>query len=257
MDANWLKQGDDPLFGDMLWSKPERKSARGKLLIIGGHLHGFDRAAAVYENAIEAGAGEVKVVLPDKLKPVLGKSLEQAVFVASTSAGTLSKDSSGQLKSYVEWADVVVLAQTGYNSETSLLLVNLIAETDKPIILTDDALNDIKHDIGLALRPPVMAVLSLNGLQSLQSALKSQRAISHDMGLRPLVLALAGDDTLSKVAIATVYDNEIVTIAGGQAVSTKRSKQPELAALAAWMAVWWMWQPAKPFEAMAAAAFEF
>jgi len=52
----WHKQtAEKPLFPDMLWSKPENKSHAGKLLIIGGNLHGFAAAAEAYNQATKAG----------------------------------------------------------------------------------------------------------------------------------------------------------------------------------------------------------
>jgi len=257
MEDNWLKQQDEPLFGDLLWSKPERKSARGKLLIIGGHLHGFERAAAAFVNAVEAGAGEVKVVLPDKLKPVLADSLETAVFTASTNSGTLAKDSHDELMAFAEWADAVLLVQPGDNSETSLAITRFISHNTKPLIIGDDVLSVIKHDMTSLLKPPLTMALSIGGLQTLLKGLGSEYSLRHDMGLRPLVLALAGEEKLEHFGIATVCGPDVVTAAGGRAVTTRRDKQPDLSALAAWLAVWWMWQPNKQLEALATAAFEF
>ena len=257
MEDNWLKQQDEPLFSDILWSKPERKSARGKLLIIGGHLHGFERAATAFLNATEAGAGEVKVVLPDKLKPVLAGSLETAVFTASTNSGTLAKDSYDELMAFAEWADAVLLVQPGDNSETSLAITQFISQNTKPLVIGDDVLSVIKHDMSSLLKPPLMLALSIGGLQALLKGLGSSYSLRHDMGLRPLVLALTEEAKLEGFGIATVSGPDVVTVAGGKAVTTRRNKQPQLDALAAWLAVWWMWQPNKLLEAMATAAFEF
>ena len=38
----WHKQtSSKPLFPELIWSRPENRQLAGKLLIIGGNLHGF------------------------------------------------------------------------------------------------------------------------------------------------------------------------------------------------------------------------
>ena len=257
MENGWQKQGDQPLFDDALWAKPERKSQAGKLLIVGGHLHGFDQAALAYQNSVEAGIGQVKVVLPDKLKPILGKSLDQAVFVPSTASGTMAKSASQPLAAFVDWSDTVLVIQTGDNSETALLVTDLVGERPKPMVITDEVINNVKHDMSHVLKPPTLAVLSLEGLQALLKGVGAKNFIQHDMGLRPLVLALSQEDKLRQLNLLTAYEDTAVAIARGKAVTTKRAKRPQMAALAAWAAVWWTWLPDKPLQALASASFEF
>lgn len=254
----WLKQTDEPLFPDTLWAKPERKNQAGKLLIIGGHLHGFEQAATAYENSTLAGIGQVKVTLPDKLKPLLGSSLEGAVFSASTNSGTLAQASLSELKSYATWADGVLLLQPGENSETTLLLTRFIKEVDKPLIIAEDVMTQIQHDFKQLIPASTSwLILTVNGLQTVMKLLGSQRAIRHDMGLRPLVVATTSEPLLSPYNILCIYEDNVVVLSGGLAITTRRSPEPQLAALAAWAATWWIQQPTKPLEAIATAVFEF
>jgi len=258
MDDNWLKQTDEPLFPDLLWSKPERKDQAGKLLIIGGHAHGFNRAAAAYVGAEEAGIGEVKVVLPDKLKSVVGASLSGAVYAPSTASGTLAAEALDALNRYAERADAVLLVQPGDNSQTALTLARFIKASQRPVILVDDVVEQIKHDFIELLKPGhSLLVLSLNGLQSVMKLVGAERTVQHDMGLRPLILSLTQEPKLAGFKIITVVEDSIVAVAGGRAVSTTRTSRPELSALAAFAAAWWIWQPAQPLEALATAVFEF
>ena len=38
----WHKQtAENPLYEDVLWARPENKHGAGKLLVVGGNLHGF------------------------------------------------------------------------------------------------------------------------------------------------------------------------------------------------------------------------
>jgi NAD(P)H-hydrate repair Nnr-like enzyme with NAD(P)H-hydrate dehydratase domain len=91
-NTNWLKQvADKPLFPDLLWSRPENKRQAGKLLIVGGNLHGFAVPMAAYNAATAAGIGSARVILPEKLKKALGTSFTEAEFAPSTPSGSLSR----------------------------------------------------------------------------------------------------------------------------------------------------------------------
>lgn len=67
----WHKQAAEPLFPDLLWSRPENRQARGKLLIVGGNLHGFSAPAEAYREADKAGVGNTRVLLPNAIQPAL------------------------------------------------------------------------------------------------------------------------------------------------------------------------------------------
>jgi NAD(P)H-hydrate repair Nnr-like enzyme with NAD(P)H-hydrate dehydratase domain len=65
----WLRQDvKKPLFPDLMWSKPETKSQAGKLLILGGNVHGFSAAAESFNEATKAGIGTARVLMPDILQ---------------------------------------------------------------------------------------------------------------------------------------------------------------------------------------------
>ena len=77
----WHKQtADQPLFKDLLWSRPENRAQAGKLVIIGGNLHGISAPAEAYRQAEKAGAGSVRVLLPDSLKKTVGRMIEQGEY---------------------------------------------------------------------------------------------------------------------------------------------------------------------------------
>ena len=62
----------------MLWSRPENKKHAGKLLVVGGNAQGFAAAAEGYSYADKAGAGTVRVLLPDSLQKTVSKLFEGA-----------------------------------------------------------------------------------------------------------------------------------------------------------------------------------
>src|ERR1700749_1211633 len=112
MDRNyWHKQTTDkPLYPELLWSRPENKRFAGKLLIIGGSLHGFTAPAQAYAEALKAGIGSARVLLPDALQKTIGTVLEAGEFAPSTPSGSFSKQALAEALELSQWADGVLLA---------------------------------------------------------------------------------------------------------------------------------------------------
>ncbi len=85
----WLKQDHNhPLFPELLWSRPENRLHAGKLLIIGGNLHGFAAPATAFSAASKAGIGSQRVLLPDAIRKVVGNFMPEADFGTSTPSGS-------------------------------------------------------------------------------------------------------------------------------------------------------------------------
>ncbi len=77
--TNWYKQVlGSQLFPDLQWSQPENRQHVGKLLMIGGNLHGFSAAASAYSEAVNAGIGTARVLLPDALRKRKGSKISPA-----------------------------------------------------------------------------------------------------------------------------------------------------------------------------------
>lgn len=258
-DVAWLKQSEEPLFPDAIWSKPQQKSTAGRLLILGGYIHGFDAVGRAYEAAIESDVGEAKAAMPDKLKATLGGILPDAVYAESTPTGNLSQKSEPTIVRYLEWANGTLLIQTGDNSQTALLVGGLLRNhSEHSFIFSDDIVQllseDIKEHINQDHR---LWILSFQGLQKLASIVGSQSAFISDMGLRPFVLALYEVHQLVGQPIVAIYEDTVVVAAEQQVTSTKRAKMPELSMLAGSLSVWWLQQPDKPLAALTSGVFEF
>lgn len=79
-NSYWLKQSNaEPLFPDLIWSRPESKQAAGKLLIIGGNAHGFSAPAEAYVIAGKSGIGSTRVVMPNALKTYRGVARKRRI----------------------------------------------------------------------------------------------------------------------------------------------------------------------------------
>lgn len=254
----WQKQTSaEPLFPDLLWSRPENKRQAGKLLIVGGNLHGFAAPAEAYQTAMKAGIGTAKVLLPDALqKPLTAvqDSTLDSEFGASTISGSFSQKALDKLLGLSQAADGVLLAgDFGRNSETAILFEKFLQKNPSPITLAKDAVDYATADAAqTSQRSNTTLVLSVAQLQRFCKALSPSRPIRFSMDLLQMVEALHVLSQSSQCNYVTKHLGTVLAAAQGR-VSTTKLKEPRpiwRVTTAAYAAVWWLQNPAKPFEAI-------
>ena len=252
-DDYWSKQEPNkPLFPDVLWSKPERRDAAGKLTIVGGNAHGFAAVAAAYQTALATGIGEVKVILPDVLK---NKSPTNCIFAPTNPSGGLAAAALTELNSAASWADLILfIGDNGQNSETAGLLETFLTKNNEtPVVITRDAVDLIKNAAETVLnRAPTHLVVSLSQLQKLFRSVYYPRVITFSQGVKQIA------ETLHKFTITypctiTLWHSGNLFVAHGGMVITQTFDQP----LRVWNgeiatreAVWQIWA-ADPTQAAA------
>lgn len=252
----WVKQSaNNPLFEDILWSRPESKLRAGKLLIIGGNLHGFSAVGEAYQAAEQAGAGAIRVLLPDALKKTVGSLMENTEYSPSTPhSGSFGRDALNEFLIQSEWADMVLIAgDLGRNSETSILLESFVQKHQGPLIITKDTVDYFYHQPELITkREQTIITLSVAQLQRLGTALKFQTPFLLGMGVMLLAQALHDFSSQHKSIIITKELDQILAAHEGKVSSTKLSPDPEIwrTEYAARAAVFAMQHPNKPFEAI-------
>jgi hypothetical protein len=251
----WHKQTPDkPLFPDLLWSRPENKRQAGKLLIVGGNLHGFTAPATAYNEAAKAGIGTARVLLPDSLQKTVGRMLEAGEYAPSTPSGSFARLALAELLEMAGWADGVLLAgDFGRNSETAILLEQCTNKYNGQLTLTKDAVDYFaKTPDGLLDRPKTTLVLSFSQLQQLATSANFITPFTFDMDFLRLIDALHEFTIKHDVAIITKHLQNIFVAVGGQVSTTKLNDEKEIwrVETAAHAAVWWLQNPGKTFEAL-------
>lgn len=261
MQDYWQKQGSEPLFGDLLWSRPENRQHAGKLLIIGGHAHGFAAPAEAYQVAQTAGIGTAHVMLPDHIRPQLLKfqsvNLEMD-FAPSTPSGSFASKALAELLAAGNWCDGALLAgDLGRNSETAIVLEKFVAKTRFPLTITKDAVDYFcSAPLSLLERKNVCLALSLAQLQKLATSLKFVTPITFGMDILHFVEALHTFTTEFPFHIITKKQDSIFVASHGKVSSTKTNLDVEdswRVATATRAAVWWIQNQSKPFEALTTA----
>lgn len=251
----WQKQSaSKPLFPDIEWSKPEQKSQAGKLAIIGGNKLGFAGVAEAYKTALEAGVGEVKVLLPDALKKSVPSSIIDATFAPSNTSGGFSAEAKPELLAITSWADAtLVIGDLGRNSETAVLFEQFLADYEKPVTLTRDAIDLIKNDPKLlADRPNTLLVMSFAQLQKLFQGVYYPKMLTFSMQLVQLVENLHKFTITYPVTIATLHSDTLLIAHDGKVTTTKWENPMAIwrGTTATKAASYWLWNQQKPLESV-------
>lgn len=251
----WHKQtSDQPLYPDLSWDKPERKDLAGKLLIIGGNLHGFASPAKAFEVAQASGIGYTRILLPESLKRTLHAFWTDAVFCPSTPSGSFARDSKEIVLQNALWADGLLLpGDLGRNSETAVMLDGIIASIKSILVITKDALDYyMERPSTLLARGNTIIVPSFSQLQKMLTHSKFATPLTFTMPLSKLVEALH-ELTLGKsLGIITKFEETYVVAYGGQVSTTPSIDDKDIWRLdtASEVAVSVVQNPSKIFEAM-------
>lgn len=260
--STWLRQSDKPLFEQLDWDKPERKDHAGKLLIVGGHVHALTAPAQSYVLASSLGIGVQKVCLPSKTKSILGKAPFDAVFIPSTPSGEFAKEGINELLEYALWADTVLVpGDIGRNSQTTLLLDQLVQSYTGQIVITQDALDTLSGNPDQSLsRQNTTVIASIAQLQKLAKNIGWSDPITFTMDLTKLVDVMSEFTKKYSASIVTLHQSQFVVAYGGQVSTTKSGQnidEPESwrNAFATHAAVYQTWYPNKPFEALTHCAY--
>lgn len=250
----WEKQTkESPLFADLLWSRPEQTAQAGKLLIVGGNVHGFAAPAEAYEEATKAGIGVSRVLLPDSLQKTVGRILESGEYATSTPSGSFARSALARLLEMSAWADATLLAgDFGRNSETAILLEQFITKYTGQVTITKDTVDYLSTTpVVLLNRPNTLLVLSFAQLQKLATKIRFTSAFTFDMDFLRLIDTLHEFTQHHKAAIIVKHTETMFVAVDGRVSTTKLDEDVDIwrVKTAAHAAVWWLQNPHKPFEA--------
>lgn len=256
----WQKQSEKPLFPELEWNKPERRDQAGRLLIIGGYQHNLNAPAKAYEYVKQAGIGSIQVVLPSKVKPLVGSTLLGAVFLPSTSSGELARNGFEELISHANWADTIVMpGDLGRNSQTTLLIADLISHTTNQIVLSKDAIDALKNTPEIMYnRESTTLILSFAQLQEHAKRLGWNKPFVFNMGLVQLVEQLHELSSRYQANLVTLHQNSFIVAVNGQVsttpTNTNEDKQWRVKA-ASLAACYQTWNHSKQFESLTHSTF--
>lgn len=251
----WQQQSaDTALFPDIEWAKPEQRSMAGQLGIIGGNKLGFAGVGEAYEVACSAGVGEVRVLLPDVLRKSIPPSITDAIFGASNPSGSLARDAITEMHAIGQWATgILLIGDAGRNAETAIVYEDFIRDYTGPLTITRDAVDLVKNSSQVLVdRPNTLLVVSFAQLQKLFQSVYYPKILTFSMQLSNLVEAVHKFTITYPVTIAVLHKDHLVIAHDGNVTSTTWENPMAIwrGDTAARAAVYQMWHPGKPLEAV-------
>ncbi len=256
----WQKQ-TAPLFQDLLWNIPERKT--GRIAVVGGNNQNFSTPIRISEFlASNYPLETVATVLPDALKTKL-PPLPNLNFTPSTTSGSFAK--SFELREKLADADArLIIGDLSRNSATAIALADALktdqTKTDEPklTVLARDSVDLLATEAELLLENPnLIIVASLAQLQKLFRAIYYPRMIMLSQPLLPLLETLHKFTLSFPVALLTFHQSQIIVAHDGQIITTPIDKTPYTplslwsGQLAAKITAMNLYNPKKPLEATA------
>ncbi|TAL15068.1 hypothetical protein EPN95_01010 [Patescibacteria group bacterium] len=253
----WHKQTvGEPLYPDIEWSKPERRSQSGRLGIIGGNKLGFSGVAEAYGVSSQAGVGEIRVLLPDGLKKSIPSIMTDVVYGATNPSGSLAKDSITEMKALGGWATaVLMIGDAGRNSETAIVYEDFLRDYSGPLTITRDAVDLIKNaSSSVVERPDTLLVVSFAQLQKLFQLVYYPKVLTFSMQLSSLVEAIHKFTITYPISITVLFKDQLLVASGGEVSSTPWNNPMAIwrGNTAAKAAVYWLWNPQKTIESVTA-----
>lgn len=255
MDTFWRKQEKSkPLFPDVEWNRPERRNQAGRLGIVGGNKLGFAAVATSYQAARDAGAGEVRVVLPDILRRTVPTVMTDVLFAPTNPSGGLSGAAAGELAALGEWANVILLiGDAGKNSETAALYEQFVRQYHRPVVLSRDAIDLVQNSFPAILdNPHVVFVASFAQVQKLFRSVYYPKILTFSMQLAQFVEALHKFTITYPVTLVVFHADQLVIARGGEVVTQAWTEPMQLwrGQTAARAASYLLWSPEAPLAAI-------
>lgn len=249
----WTKITDKKPYGDLEWNIPEQKS--GRINLIGGNSGSFVTVAKTAEFITDTfPVKDLNILLPDSLRgkipPIPGVNL-----LPSTDSGSFAK--SPLLNEYVNAADFsIFIGDLSKNSATAVAISDAIKNTDKPILLTRDAIDLISTEmINIIERDNLFIVGSMAQLQKLFRAVYYPKMILLSQPLLPVIETLHKFTLSYKVTLLTFHQEQIIVASGGK-ITTIPIENTSYTPLSLWngelaakIALNNLYTPGKPIEA--------
>lgn len=253
----WQQQTNKPLFPGMLWSRPETKLGAGKLLIIGGQAQEFIHVAESFAAAEKAGAGTVRVFMPESTRK-LTKMLPNIEYAPSNASGSFARTALADLLEASEWADSVLLAgDLGKNSETNLMLESFITSYDGVLVIAGQALSSITLPAkDLFHREHTILVLTYDEFQKFGISLGLDTPITSSSSIAVIAGILHDLTTKFPVSLVIVQDKTVWTAGKGNIALTHLKNMKSSSQLASQTGVWCIQNPNKIYEAITTAVYD-
>jgi hypothetical protein len=203
--------------------------------------------------ANKAGAGIVKVLIPESTKKIIGNSSEDIIFGAATKSGGFSQAALAEFQESSNWSDAIMLSgELGNNSDTTILFEKFLEKLDSALIISGDAFDFSKIYFDKLLKSHnVIFILDLPKLQKLAVQAGLTKPVISSISLINLIEVLHELTDKNKASIVMEYNEFLVVASQGYVSTTPITNRDKLQIkMVAHASVWFMQNQNKIFEAL-------
>lgn len=229
---DYMKKYEDNPFEDVFWNIPEQK--QGTVAIVGGNSQSFLTLVKTAEFLSEKyPVKTVRAVLPVALKGKIPPN-DNISFVASTESGTFA-DGEMILSIINESDSSIIIGDLSKNSITEKAIRSAVENSDRPLIVTRDAV-DITISNGmekLLLNNNLVFLASMAQLQKLFRAIYYPKVLLLSQSLLQVADALHKFTLSYPAKIVTLHNGQIL-VAGNGEVSVVPMDKTNYTAISFW-----------------------
>ena len=128
------------------------KYSAGKVFVLAGSVGLTGAATLASEAALYSGVGAVILGIPESLNSIMEEKLTEVMTLPlpETSEKTLSIKAIEKIMQQINWSDVTLIGPgLSQNSETKMVIKEILAQSTKPLVIDADGLNNLQNDVEL------------------------------------------------------------------------------------------------------------
>ncbi len=127
--------------------KEGNKGTFGKILLVAGSENMAGAAILAGKSAYKAGAGMVKLVIPEKIREIIQEVLPEALIQTYQNKQGISKEEKECFLANMEWADTIAIGPgLGISQISKELLKLILCHTQKPLVIDADGINILSRE---------------------------------------------------------------------------------------------------------------
>lgn len=219
----YFEKVEENMAKDLLWNIPERK--QGVVNVIGGNSQNFRTPVKVAEYLTEKYPVEtVNLILPDALKSKL-PPMPNFKFLESTETGSFADDT--ELAANMNSGDYnLLIGDLSKNAITGKVIVSACASSEKPMLLTRDAVDLVADNNpgDVLLNEKLVIFGSLAQMQKLLRAVYYPKMLLLSQSLVQVAEVLHKFTLSYPVGIVTLHNGQILVAKDGMVKAVPMEK---------------------------------
>ena len=216
--SNYYKKQEKALFSDLEWNIPEQK--QGEVVVLGGNVQNFSivsRTVGVIATSFPV--NQVTAVLPDALRGKIPSGTTGVKFLPSTDGGSFRK--SAELRDALSGVDFsLIIGDLTRNAETATGVAEAVATTEKPVMITRDAVDLLASEMANFAQKDLIIFGSMIQMQKMLRAMYYPKMLLLSMPILPAVEVLHKFTLSYPWTIVTLHQGIVLVAYNGEVVGT-------------------------------------